>query len=400
MGSFELTWRHRDVTFWRRQSRRRSSFLAPAPVLADSAIEGLSSANKSFRDGDPGEGARADQRGVLQEKLDNDTTAKALLLRGEIYEKLGKPALAYADYNNAIWLGGLSTTERNRANEGSQRTQSALGVAGGGGGATATPPRPPIAPRTLRRRPRQVRPTAFSADFLAATPPNKPPLRHRSQRHPPKRPSRQKLPRRPRRRSPSPRQSAAGHPQGRNCPATHPDRGYAPDHPGNGRRQVVLLPVRRLQDQAKALTEAKRLADKLRDSLGGRPVLVIKTEPRRQTGRVPDRHRSPRQQVGSGAALRVPQVEGRELHGLRALTLDAACSFLAQRLLFRQRRSEYSWPCASVAGAQLHHQIPHTALFVTDFPRLIPTTYVTAARERSCAFILAITPQTAHGPAP
>jgi len=62
-------------------------------------------------------------------KIQSDLAAKALLMRAEANEKLGRTAFALADYNSAVWMQGLSATDRKRAEEGYSRVMKGLGVA-------------------------------------------------------------------------------------------------------------------------------------------------------------------------------------------------------------------------------------------------------------------------------
>jgi hypothetical protein len=61
-------------------------------------------------------------------KVPAELAAKALLMRAQANEKLGKPAFALADYNQAVWMQGLSDADRKLAEEGRARVQSSLGV--------------------------------------------------------------------------------------------------------------------------------------------------------------------------------------------------------------------------------------------------------------------------------
>jgi hypothetical protein len=221
--------------------------LAPA-AMAESAIEGLANANKSYHDGDAAKALEQITEVFAKDKLDNDTTAKALLLRGEVYEKVGKPALAYADYNSAVWLGGLSAAERNRANEGSQRTQASLGVSDGGSSQASHGGGQTSAQASTQAS------TQESGGFLGnlfGGGSSKAPAQEAPKEAPKAAPA-----------QPVSRSIAAATPQ----PAeTGDDKSYY--------AQYATLP-----DEAKALAEAKRLAKKLGGALSGRPVLVIKTE--------------------------------------------------------------------------------------------------------------------------
>lgn len=61
-------------------------------------------------------------------KVPTELAAKGLLMRAEANEKLGRTAFAYADYNSAIWMQGLSATDRKRAEEGHARVAKGLGI--------------------------------------------------------------------------------------------------------------------------------------------------------------------------------------------------------------------------------------------------------------------------------
>jgi hypothetical protein len=60
----------------------------------------------------------------------SNLAAKAMLLRAQAQEKLGKHAFALADYNSALWMQDLSDYDRNIAEQGRQRIMAHLGVGG------------------------------------------------------------------------------------------------------------------------------------------------------------------------------------------------------------------------------------------------------------------------------
>src|SRR5690606_15556200 len=57
----------------------------------------------------------------------SNLAAKAMLLRAQAQEKLGKHAFALADYNSALWMQDLSEYDRKVAEQGRQRIMANLG---------------------------------------------------------------------------------------------------------------------------------------------------------------------------------------------------------------------------------------------------------------------------------
>jgi hypothetical protein len=78
-------------------------------------------------------------------KVPSELAAKALLLRAEANEKLGRSAFALADYNSSLWMQGLSAGDRKRAEDGHGRVMKGLGV--------AAPADSPAAPATTGSTP-------------------------------------------------------------------------------------------------------------------------------------------------------------------------------------------------------------------------------------------------------
>lgn len=246
------------------------ALILATPAWAQRAIEGLADANKLLREGDPARALEKVMAVFNTEKLDNDTTAKAMLLRAEIYEKLGKPALAYADYNAAVWLGGLTAAERSRASEGSQRTQAAQngapqtpaqGSRSGsgsflstlfGGGSSAD------SKTTTEQLPPGPAQTPAASQYAPAAGQQAPSAGHASRSiHPGGAAQAPK----------TAGKTAAG--EG----AATPSRKPAADDGKESYAQFASFP-----NEAKALGEARRLAQKLSGALSDRSVLVIKTE--------------------------------------------------------------------------------------------------------------------------
>ncbi len=65
---------------------------------------------------------------AFEKGLSKVLSARAILLRAQIYERSGALARALQDYSNALWMGTLPATERQKATEGRQRVIAALGL--------------------------------------------------------------------------------------------------------------------------------------------------------------------------------------------------------------------------------------------------------------------------------
>ncbi|WP_125461564.1 MULTISPECIES: SPOR domain-containing protein [Rhodomicrobium] len=61
-------------------------------------------------------------------ELPPELAAKALLMRAQAQEKVGKQAYALADYNQALWMQGLSANDKALAEKGRDRVLGKLGV--------------------------------------------------------------------------------------------------------------------------------------------------------------------------------------------------------------------------------------------------------------------------------
>lgn len=104
-------------------------------------------------------------------KIQADLAAKALLMRAEANEKLGRSAFALADYNSAMWMQGLSASDRKRAEEGQARVMQGLGVAPRPAEQQAAPSQPANAGRRPGPPPQQQ---AAAPEKPRETPPNNP----------------------------------------------------------------------------------------------------------------------------------------------------------------------------------------------------------------------------------
>jgi len=122
-----MCWRHLVVIVL-------AAFLASAvarPALANTAqvTAALTEASKLIQKGGYAKAIEVIDNALRSGEVKSDLAAKALLMRAEANEKLGRGAFALADYNSATWMQGLSAPDRKRAEEGYVRMQKALGVA-------------------------------------------------------------------------------------------------------------------------------------------------------------------------------------------------------------------------------------------------------------------------------
>lgn len=195
----------------------------------------------------------------------SELAAKALLMRAEANEKLGRGAFAFADYNSALWMQGLSESDRKRAEAGHDRVQKSLGVASDAGagdqtastqsggavreqGAGGTGGIGGFFSNLFSSKPRQE-PAAAAAVVTAAPEPAPPEPQPQASHSAPKK--------------------AQRHAQAAR-PAT-PAATAKPSESGNFAIQLAAV-----AEEDKAIAEADRLAKRHRDDLGGRtPSLMI-----------------------------------------------------------------------------------------------------------------------------
>lgn len=90
----------------------------------------LTQAAKLLEAGDAVQSIELIDRTLKTGDVPSNLAAKAMLLRAQAQEKLGKHAFALADYNSALWMQDLSERDRKIAEEGRQRIMANLGVGG------------------------------------------------------------------------------------------------------------------------------------------------------------------------------------------------------------------------------------------------------------------------------
>ncbi len=98
-------------------------------AYADKATEALAKANRHLQDGVPVKAIELINTALQSGNVPSDLVARALLMRAQAQEKLGKYAYALADYNQAVWQG-LPERDKAGAEQGRNRIMSKLGVGG------------------------------------------------------------------------------------------------------------------------------------------------------------------------------------------------------------------------------------------------------------------------------
>jgi cell division septation protein DedD len=99
----------------------------------------LTEASKALQKGGYAKAIEIIDGALRSGKVPSELAAKALLMRAEANEKLGRSAFALADYNNSLWMQGLSTSDRKRAEEGHARVMKGLGVSAPAATDTSSP---------------------------------------------------------------------------------------------------------------------------------------------------------------------------------------------------------------------------------------------------------------------
>ncbi len=107
-----------------------SAFIAlmAGPADAQNVTSALTQANKLLEQGQPAEAIDLIEKTLKTGDVPSDLAAKAMLMRAQAQEKLGKHAFALADYNSALWMQDLSSRDRALAEAGRQRIMAKLGV--------------------------------------------------------------------------------------------------------------------------------------------------------------------------------------------------------------------------------------------------------------------------------
>lgn len=105
-----------------------TSLVATANVQNPTAA--LTQASKLLEQGQSVQSIALIDRTLQSGNVPSNLAAKAMLLRAQAQESLGKHAFALADYNSALWMQGLSRRDRGLAEQGRQRIMTYLGVEG------------------------------------------------------------------------------------------------------------------------------------------------------------------------------------------------------------------------------------------------------------------------------
>ncbi len=99
---------------------------------ADKITASLAQANKLLEQGLPVKAIELINQTLKSAKVQSDLAAKALLMRAQAQEKISKYAYALADYNQALWMQGLSAADKTQAEQGRKRIMAKLGVGDSG----------------------------------------------------------------------------------------------------------------------------------------------------------------------------------------------------------------------------------------------------------------------------
>lgn len=102
--------------------------LAQAAQADDTATQALAEASKLIEKGVPVKAIELINNTLKSGKVPGDLAAKALLMRAQAQETIGKHAYALADYNSALWMQGLSDRDKKEAEDGRRRIMAKLGV--------------------------------------------------------------------------------------------------------------------------------------------------------------------------------------------------------------------------------------------------------------------------------
>lgn len=95
---------------------------------AQNPTASLTQAAKLLEQGQAGQSIQLINRTLKAGGVPSKLAAKAILLRAQAQEKLGKHAFALADYNSALWMQDLSDYDRRFAEQGRRRIMTNLGV--------------------------------------------------------------------------------------------------------------------------------------------------------------------------------------------------------------------------------------------------------------------------------
>jgi hypothetical protein len=115
---------------------------SPAHAQTKENLRKLSEAYKLLEDDKTAEAIKQLDAVIEDTPEDTDAASKAMLLRGQAYAKGGRHAQALADFNAALWLQGLSSSQRKDAVEGRKAALAKLGLSDGEPAASDTAEKP------------------------------------------------------------------------------------------------------------------------------------------------------------------------------------------------------------------------------------------------------------------
>jgi len=128
---------------------------SPAYAQSKENLRKLSDAYKLMQDDKTAEAIKQLDAVLEGSPEDTDAASKAMLLRGQAYAKSGRHAQALADFNAALWLQGLSSSQRKDAVEGRKAALAKLGLGDGEATASEGAEKPESAPSRQPARTQQ-----------------------------------------------------------------------------------------------------------------------------------------------------------------------------------------------------------------------------------------------------
>lgn len=117
-------------------------------AYAQNPTASLTQAAKLLEQGQAEQSIQLINRTLKTGDVPSNLAAKAILLRAQAQEKLGKHAFALADYNSALWMQDLSDYDRRFAEQGRRRIMANLGVSRRNAQAASAQPQPQPAAKT------------------------------------------------------------------------------------------------------------------------------------------------------------------------------------------------------------------------------------------------------------
>lgn len=141
----------------------------------DKITAALAQASKHLEQGVPVQAIETINQAIKSTQVPPDIAAKALLMRAQAQEQIGKYAYALADYNQALWMEGLASTDKSKAEEGRERILTKLGVVDGKGTARVEDRQAPPVTTVAQKRTASAKQGTSSWGTKVQTPPSEEP---------------------------------------------------------------------------------------------------------------------------------------------------------------------------------------------------------------------------------